>query len=134
MVADLQVNWMEKLTGYPRRWFTAADRRGFVVSWLNQKGPRSGPCATNRTALSSLLDFFVHFQHYTLAAQFAEQVIQCVVELGRGTLDSLLQRSGRVAYGNRLMAFGASFHLATFVMRSGLGAVVVAQMRVRSSS
>ena len=51
-----------------------------------------------------------------------------MVELGGGTIDRLVQRGGGVGHGNRLVAFGASLHLATFVMRSGLGAVLVAQV------
>ncbi|SPO57429.1 protein of unknown function [Pseudomonas sp. JV551A1] len=69
-------------------------------------------------------------QGAALAAQLAVEVFQRVIELGGGTIDRLVQRSGGVGHGNRLVAFGASLHLAAFVMRSGLGAVLVAQVNL----
>jgi len=70
------------------------------------------------------------FQGAALAAQLAVEVLQRVIELGGGTVDCLVQRTGGVGHGNRLVAFRASLHLAAFVMRSGLDAVLVAQVNL----
>ncbi len=48
------------------------------------------------------------FKGAALAAQLAVEVFQRVVELGGGTVDCLVHRSGSVGHGNRLVAFGAS--------------------------
>lgn len=66
--------------------------------------------------------------HATFAAQFAEQVLEGMLEFGRGAFDGLLQAIGLVADGNRLMAFGACLHLAAHVVGAWLVAVLIAQV------
>ncbi len=63
-----------------------------------------------------------------LAAQFAELVVEGVVEFFHGPLYGLLKGFGLVGNGERLQPFGPGLDLAALVLCASLLAIIVVQM------
>ncbi|CAI8878065.1 hypothetical protein EMIT0P265_30477 [Pseudomonas zeae] len=69
-----------------------------------------------------------HHSGTWFTSQFAEKMLQGVLEFFGSAVDCLFQRIGLVGHGNRLMAFWPRFQLAAQVMGTWFVTVLVAQV------
>jgi hypothetical protein len=72
-------------------------------------------------------------RHGTLVTQFAEQMLQRMIKLHGGAIDSLIQRIGFMGNGHRLMTFGAGLHLTLDVVGAGLVAGLIVNVHFHPS-